>query len=163
MQATTDTPARLVLEQRPVGLSLGLVVITLATLAFAVVLFSRGSDAGVIFLCFAISPPVFAYFFLESRKLTLDRDAASVTLEFRAPRGRRGATHPLPDDAKVVLERPGPTPEARLVPPEGAPGVPLRAVLVGGAGERVALSEAYSKGPEAYRMMQAVNGWLGAE
>ncbi len=161
MKTTTDTPARLVLEQRPVGLGLGLILITLATLAFAIVLFARGNDAGVLFLCFAISPPVFAYFFLETRRIILDREAGRITLEFRAARGTRGTTHPLPDGAKVVIERPGPTPEARLVPPEGAPGVPVRAVLVGGADERIALSEAFSKGPEAYRVMQAVNRWLG--
>ena len=160
MKPTENTPARFTLEHRPVALGLALVIITLATLAFAIVLFARGNDAGVIFLCFALSPPVFAYFFLETRRIMLDRTAGSVALEFRAARGTRGARQALPEGAKVVVQRPGSTPEARLVPAEGAPGVATRAVLIGDNGAEVPLAEGYSKGPEAYQVMQAVNDWL---
>ena len=160
MKTVENTPTRLVLEHRPVALTLGLILTTLVTLAFAIVLFARGNDAGVIFLCFALSPPVFAYFFLETRRLVFDRSAGTVALEFRAPRGRRGTTKPLADGAQVVVQRPGPTPEARLVPEAGAPGIPTRAVLVAATDQEVPLAEGYSKGPEAYQVMQAVNGWL---
>jgi len=160
MKTIEHTPARLTLEHRPVALTLGLILATVATLAYAIVLFARGNDAGVIFLCFALSPPVFAYFFLETRRIRLDRDASTLTLEFRAPRGARGTTHEIGTGAKVVVQRPGPTPQARLVPETGAPGVPTRAVLIAGDGQEVALAEGYSKGPEAYQVMQAVNGWL---
>jgi len=160
MKTIENTSARLVLERRPVGLTLGLILITVATLAFAIVLFGRGNDAGVIFLCFALSPPVFAYFFLETRRITFDRRAGTVALDFRAPRGARGTTRAIGTKAKVVVQRPGPTPEARLVPDAGAPGVPTRAVLLANDAEEVPLAEGYSNGPEAYQVMQAVNGWL---
>lgn len=162
MKTTENTPTRLVLEHRPTALVLGLVLISLATLAFAVVLFTRGNDAGVIFLCFALSPPVFAWFFVETRRITLDRGAGTIELEYRAPRGPRGTTHALPEGARVVVQCPGPTAEDRVVPETGAPGVPTRAVLVAATGEEIPLSEGYSKGPEAYQVMQAVNAWLDA-
>ncbi len=162
MKSIENTPSRLVLEQRPVGLGLVLILIAVATLAFAVVLFARGNDAGVIFLCFALSPPVFAYFFLETRRITFDRDAATLTLAYRAPRSTRGATHDLAAGAKVVVQRPGPTPQDRLVPETGAPGVPTRAVLLADDGTELPLAEGYSKGPEAFRVMQIVNRWLDA-
>ena len=162
MKTVETTPTRLVLEHRPVTLTLGLVLISLATLAFAIVLFTRGNDAGVIFLCFALSPPVFAWFFLETRRIRFDRNAGTVALEFRAPRGTRGTSHALVEGARVVVQRPGPTPQARLVPETGAPGVPTRAVLIAADGQEIPLAEGYSKGPEAYQVMQAVNGWLGA-
>lgn len=162
MKTIERTQARLVLEHRPVALILGLVLTSLATLAFAIVLFRRGNDAGVIFLCFALSPPVFAWFFVETRRITFDRTAGTVALEYRAPRGLRGTTHALPADARVVVQRPGPTAGDRVIPDSGAPGVPTRAVLVGASGEETPLAEGYSKGAEAYRVMQAVNAWLGA-
>lgn len=160
MKTIEHTPTRLVLEHRPVALSLGLILTSLATLVFAVVLFARGNDAGVIFLCFALSPPVFAYFFLETRRITLDRAAGTLALEFRAPRGVRGTTHALVEGARVVVQRPGRTAEDRLVPETGAPGVPTRAVLTADGDQDVPLAEGYSNGPEAYQVMQAVNGWL---
>ena len=148
------------LEHRPVALTIGLILTTLVTLAFAIVLFARGNDAGVIFLCFALSPPVFAYFFLETRRLLFDREATTVALEYRAPRGTRGATHAMPEGARVVVQRPGPTLADRLVPEAGAPGVATRAVLLGADDHEIPLAEAYSKGPEAYQVMLAVNDWL---
>lgn len=163
MKTLENTPARLVLEHRPVALSIGLVLITLVTLVLAVILFLRGNDVGVIFLVFALSPPVFAYFFLETRRITFDRATATVALTFHTPRGQRGHDHPLPVGARVVVQRAGPTPEARLVPEEGAPGVATRAVLAAGEGTEIPLSEAYSKGPEAWQVMQAANAWLSAE
>ena len=163
MKIVENTPSRLVLEHRPVALSAGLILITLATLAYAVVLFARGNDAGVIFLVFALSPPVFAYFFLETRRITFDRAKGTVTLSFRAPRASRGQTEAIPPDAKVVVQRPGPTPEARQVPEEGAPGVPTRAVLIREGGEEVPLGEGYSKGPEAFQVMLVVNAWLAQD
>lgn len=162
MKTIEQTPGRLVLEHRPVALVLWLVLISLATLAFAVVLFARGNDAGVIFLCFALSPPVFAYFFVETRRITFDREAGTVALEYRAPRGKRGATHALTEGARVIVQRPGATTEDRFVPGAGAPGVPTRAVLVGQEGHETPLAEGYSKGPEAYQVMQAVTRWLDA-
>lgn len=163
MKTVERTATRLVLEHRPVALALGLFALSLTTLAFAIVLFARGNDAGVIFLCFALSPPVFAYFFLETRRIIFEREPDAVTLEYRAPRGRRGATHPLAEDARVTVQRAGPTPEARTVPEEGAPGVPTRAVLVTENGKEIPLSESYSKGPEAYQVREAVTAWLSAE
>ncbi|MEZ5769674.1 MAG: hypothetical protein R3D80_19985 [Paracoccaceae bacterium] len=81
-------------------------MISLATLAFAIVLFSRGNDAGVIFLCFALSPPVFAWFFLETRRIVSERDAATVTLEFR-PCGHAGHDlRWLGAGARVEVQRP---------------------------------------------------------
>ena len=162
MKTVENTTTRLVLEQRPTVLAVALVLITLATLAFAIVLFARGNDAGVIFLCFALSPPVFAYFFVETRRITLDRSAQNVTLDFVAPRGTRSKTHALAPAARVIVQRPGPTAEARFVPEEGAPGSPTRAVLTGPDGTEVPLAEGYSKGPEAYQVREAVNAWLDA-
>ncbi|MEZ5721896.1 MAG: hypothetical protein R3D59_09660 [Paracoccaceae bacterium] len=43
MKTVENTPVRLVLEQRPTVLAVALVLTTLATLAFAIVLFARGS------------------------------------------------------------------------------------------------------------------------
>ncbi|MCB1358084.1 MAG: hypothetical protein KDK53_16885 [Maritimibacter sp.] len=160
MKTVENTPTRLGLEHRPTALAVGLVLVTLATLAFAIVLFARGNDAGVIFLCFALSPPVFAWFFVETRRITFDRTAGTVTLDFVAPRGTRSTTHALSPDARVSVERPGPTQEARHVPEEGAPGSPTRAVLTGADGAQVPLAEGYSKGPEAYQLRQVVNAWL---
>lgn len=160
MKPVENTPGRLVLEHRPTALAAGLVLVTLVTLAFAVLLFARGSDAGVIFLCFALSPPVFAYFFLETRRVTLDRVEKTVTLAFTAPRGTRSATHGLPTGARAVVQRPGPTPEARFVPETGAPGSPTRAVLTAPDGTETPLAEGYSKGPEAWQVSQVVNAWL---
>lgn len=159
MKVTTNTPDLLILTHRPLALAAMLAGLTLAAAAFAVVLFTRGSDAGVIFVVFALSPPVFAYFFLETRDITLDRAAGSVTLSHRAARGMRVSTHPLPGAARVVVERPGPTAEARAVAEAGAPGVATRAVLVGGP-QNIPLAEAYSKGPEAFAVKDAVNTWL---
>lgn len=160
MKTVERTASRLVLQHRPVALALGLIIAALATLAFAIVLFTRGNDAGVLFLCFAVSPPVYAWFFLETRRITLDRHAGTVALGFHAPRGTRGTTHPLPDGVRAVVQRPGPTPEARIVPETGAPGVPTRAALVAPDGSETPLAEGYSKGAEAYRVAEAVNGWL---
>lgn len=160
MKTVENTPGRLVLEHRPLALTLGLILTTLVTLAFAVVLFARGNDAGVVFLCFAVSPPVFAYFFLETRRVVFDRSTGTVAVEFRAPRGTRGMTHSMETGARVVVQRPGPTPEARFVSEAGAPGVPTRAVLLSGGDQEVPLAEGYSKGPEAYQVMQAANDWL---
>lgn len=162
MKTVENTPTRLVLEHRPITLTVGLVLISLVTLAFAILLFTRGNDAGVIFVCFALSPPVFAYFFLETRRITLDRGAETVTLDFIAPRGTRSAPHALPAAAHVVVQRPGTTPEARLVSEAGAPGSATRAVLTAPDGAELPLAEGYSKGPEAYQIAQAVNGWLAA-
>ncbi|GGD46476.1 hypothetical protein GCM10011358_32690 [Sinisalibacter lacisalsi] len=164
MTPTTMTADRLVLEARPrreILLS-GLATVGFAALALA--FFARGSDAGVLFLVFAVSGPVYALFFVETRSIMLDRGEGRVVIARRGLRGGTEEVHPLDGVARAEVHRVGAQAGAPAAPLDGdAPGPGLfRAVLVGDDGASVALSHTPVGWDEAAAVARAINRWRAA-
>jgi hypothetical protein len=162
MKPTLDTPDRLVLSDRP---WVGPVIAAIATVVFtalAVILFASGNDVGVVSLIFAVSGPVYLYFFLDAAEIVFDRAAGVVTLSHKAPRGGSQQEYPLAGLLRAAVHRPGPTPEARAVDPDASPrpAGPVRTVLVYEDGTEVALSDGFSKGETAFAEARTINAWL---
>lgn len=162
MLHTNSTHEKLTLTHKPwaeVAIALG------ATLLFSVLaglFFAGGNDAGVIFLVFAVSGPVYLYFFLETREITFDRVKGTVTLATRSPRGASATPHPLAGLARAEVHRATPNPENRAVDAELAapPRGNFRTVLLYEDGTELALSDGYSKGKTAFEETRAINAWL---
>lgn len=162
MLSTHATPDRLTLSHKPVAEAVIAIAVTVVFAVLAAWFFYGGNDAGVLFLIFAVSGPVFLYFFLESREITFDRVAGTVTLASRSPRGTTSATHPLAGLARAEVHRATPSRENRVVDAELAipPRGNFRAVLLYDDGTERPLSEAYAGGKLAFREARAVNIWL---
>ncbi|SMH48871.1 hypothetical protein [Maritimibacter sp. HL-12] len=161
MIPTTNTAELLVLEAKP---RREILLSALATGVFgvlALVFFLRDNDAGVLFLVFAASGPVYAFFFVETRAITLDRHAGRVVIARRGLRGRAEAVHPLDEGARAEVRRAGR--EGAAVPLDEAPGPGLfRAVLVQGDGGIVPLSETPVDWNEAAVVVRAIEAWRTA-
>jgi len=162
MLKTDTTTDRLVLIYRPVE---EIVVAIAATALFAVlaaVLFAIGNDAGVIFLVFAVSGPVYIYFFVETRKITLDRPSGTVTISTRTTRATATASHPLAGIARAEMHRATPQPDERAVDAELAmlPRGSYRTVLLYENGTELPLSDGYTRGKIAVAETRAINAWL---
>lgn len=162
MFTTESTPDRLTLTHKPVGEAVIAIAVTIAFAALTAFFFYLGNEAGIIFLIFAVSGPVYLYFFLETREIVFDRQAATVTLTSRAPRGVTKAEHSLTGLARAEVHRAAPAAENRAVDAELAlpPRGNYRAVLLYEDGTEHPLSEAYSGGRTAFREAQAINRWL---
>ena len=161
MTPTTMTPDRLVLEAKPRREALLAGVATLVFGALALVFFLRESDVGVLFLVFAVSGPVYAFFFVETRSITLDRREGRVVIARRGLRGGAEEVHPLEGVARAEVRRAGGTGAA--VPLDGAPGPGLfRAVLVQGDGVAVPLSDTPVEWGEAVAVVRAIEAWRAA-
>lgn len=161
MIPTTTTPDRLVLEVKPrrEALLAGLATLVFGVLALA--LYLRGSDAGVVFLVFAISGPVYVFFFVETRSIMLDRREGRVVIARRGLRGVVEEVHPLEGMARPEVRRAGGT--AAAVPLDGSQGPGLfRAVLVQDNGETVLLSDTPVAWEEAAAVVRAIEGWRAA-
>lgn len=165
MTETLVTPERLVFTTRPVR---ELVITSILTVLFSVLaglMFRNGNDAGVIFVIFALSGPVYAFFFLETRKIAFERVTASVTVTRRGARGTFAQNLPLAGVVEAAVRGPGPNPEARRIDPSTTPQpkVPTRVVLVYEDGREVPLSDGYAKGPGAIEQARAINDWLALD
>lgn len=163
MLKTKSTPERLTLIRTPIAETAIAIAATIVFGALAAVFFAGGNDAGVIFLVFAISGPVYLYFFVEIREAVFERDAASVTLRSRSLRGAHATAHSLAGLARAEVHRATPARENRSVDAELAapPHGNFRAVLVYEDGSELPLTEGYSSGGGAFAEAQAVNRWLG--
>lgn len=156
------THDRLILTHKPVGEAAIAIASTVIFAVLAALFFYRGNDAGVIMLVFAVSGPVYLYFFLETREITFDRAAGTVTLASRSPRGATSAPHPLAGLARAEVHRVSPSKDARAVdaalaaPPSGN----FRAVLIYEDGSELPLAEGYTGGNRAFEEVRAVNTWL---
>ena len=164
MKQIESTRERLVFEDRPTA---HWVAAALATLVFAVltvVTFRQGHDAGVIFLVFAISGPVYVYFFVETRSIVLDRRAGTATLRRQGLRGTDETTVALTEVARADVHRATSDPAARVVPVDEAPstGTPVRPVLTHADGNATPLVEGYSKDGAAFDMAREINAWFDA-
>jgi len=161
MTPTTATADQLVLEAKPrlEILLAGLVTVVFAALALA--FFARGSGAGVLFLVFAVSGPVYALFFVETRSITLDRRKGRVVIARRGLRGGEEEVHPFDGVARAEVRRASAQAGAPAVPLDGgAPGPGLfRAVLVRDDGSSVPLSQTPVAWDEASAVVRAIEGW----
>lgn len=172
MRIVDQTPDRLVLEIRPVGLMILCVGLFLLffVLGFGMRLFlpavaglmgfpempglsSLPKAPGMNLLGYASAIPLLvAVFLLKTRRLTFDRPAGLVTLASRGVLGRRESTYPLADlqGASLAASR------------SGNSGTTYRAVLhfAGDAGQ-VPVTPYSTSGPGPARTVDAINGWLG--
>jgi hypothetical protein len=156
------TPDRLVLAHRARG---ELAIAVLATIVFAVIgglVFARGNDAGVLFLIFAVSGPVYLYFFYETREAVFDRAGGQVTFTRRTPRGTEQAQRPLAGLARAAVHRATAARDKREIDPDAPPpgAGSFRAVLLWTDGTELPLSDAYSRGLSAIEEARAINAWL---
>lgn len=162
MLQTSATRDRLTLTHKPVAEATIAIASTVVFAALAALFFYGGNDAGVVFLVFAVSGPVYLYFFLEIRTITFDRDAGTVTLASRSPRGSTAAPHPLAGLARAEVHRVSPSKETRAVdavlaaPTSGS----FRAVLIYEDGSELPLAEGYTGGNRAFEQARIVNTWL---
>jgi len=163
MKQTHATAERLVFAYRPMR---ELILAGVATLGFAIVaavMFGQGMDAGVLFAVFAVSGPVYVFFFVESRAIEFDRGAGTVTLRKRGMRGPDERVVPLAEVLRAEVHRATPDPAARVVPAGEAPAsLPVRPVLFCGGDQVVPLTEGYAAAPMAFDMVAAINDWLAA-
>lgn len=156
------TPDRLTLTLTPVIETVIAGVVTLVFAALALWFFVGGMEAGVIFLVFAVSGPVYWFFFVETREVVFDRASDQVMIASRSPRGTTGATHPLAGLARAEVHRAAPARENRVVdadlaiPPRGN----FRAVLLFEDGSEHPLTDGYLGGKAAFEQVRAVNRWL---
>lgn len=162
MVITEITPNRLTLTHKPRAEVAGALAATILFAALAVFVFVRGQDAGVIFVVFAVSGPVFLYFFAETREVAFDRTTGTVTLRHKSPRGTAEASHSLAGLARAEVHRATPSREARAVSIELAapPAGSYRAVLIYEDGSELPLAEGYTSGGRAFDEARAVNAWL---
>lgn len=162
MKPTLTSPERLVFTTRPTFAAAIAGLATIVFTALAVVVFRNGNDAGVIFLIFALSGPVYAWFFLETREVAFEWVTASVTVTRRGARGTTAQVYPLAGLVGAAVRQPGPTVEARAVDPEvrPRPAGPFRPVLVYQDGHEVPLDDGFHRGTAAFDMVRAINTWL---
>lgn len=162
MLQTSVTRDRLTLTHKPVGEATIAIASTVLFAVLSALFFYQGNDAGVIMLVFAVSGPVYIYFFLETREITFDRTAGTVTLASRSPRGATSAPHPLAGLARAEVHRASPLTETRAVDAELAapPSGNFRAVLIYEDGSELPLAEGYTGGRRAFEEARAVNTWL---
>lgn len=162
MLTTDTTPDRLTLTHKPRGETALAIAATVFFAGLAAYFFARGNDAGVIFLVFAVSGPVYFYFFVETRAVVFDRAAGTVTLSHRGARGGSETVHPLAGLARAEVHRAAPTRENRAVDAELAapPSGKFRAVLLYEDGTALPLADGYSSASDAFEEVRTVNRWL---
>lgn len=162
MHKADATRNTLALTRKPVGEIAGAIAATAIFAGLAALLFARGNDAGVILLIFAVSGPVYLYFFVETCTVVFDRAARTVTFRHRGGRGGRTAAHSLAGLARAEVHRAAPARENRAVAAELAapPSGKFRAVLLYEDGTELPLSEDYSSDQSAFTEARAINDWL---
>ncbi|OIP82127.1 MAG: hypothetical protein AUK37_09605 [Rhodobacterales bacterium CG2_30_65_12] len=162
MLKTETTQNTLTFTREPRGETIIAIAATVIFAGLAALFFARGTEAGVIFLVFAVSGPVYLYFFVETEAVAFDRAAGTVTFSHRGPRGRGQTVHPLAGLARAEVHRATPSRENRAVDAElaAAPSGKFRAVLLYEDGSEMALSEGYSASGAAFEEVRAVNRWL---
>lgn len=153
---------RLALTHRPVAETLMAIAATLVFGALAWWFFAQGNDAGVIFLIFAVSGPVYLFFFVQSRAALFDRGAGTVTLTTRSARGHSEAVHALAGLARAEVHRAAPPRAEKVVDADLAtvPRGAYRTVLLFEDGTELALSDGFDGGKAAFEETRAVNRWL---
>lgn len=171
MRVVEQTPARLVLEIRPVGLMILCVGLFLLffVLGFGMRLFlpaiagllgmpDMGLSAlprapGMNLLGYAsVIPLLVAVFLIKTRRLTFDRPSGKVTVASRGLLGRSEAGYPLADlqGASLAASR------------SGTSGTTYRAVMqFAGATGQVPVTPYSTSGPGPARTAEAINQWLG--
>lgn len=172
MRIVEQTPARLVLEIRPVALMAMCVGLFLLffVLGFGLRLFlpaiaglmgmpqtpmlaNLPSVPGMNLLGYAsIIPLLVAVFLIKTRRLTFDRPSAKVTIASRGVLGRGETGYPLVDlqGATLVASR------------SNNSGTTYRAVLqFSGSTGQVPVTPYSTSGPGPSRTVAAINSWLG--
>jgi hypothetical protein len=172
MRVVEQTPDRLVIEIRPVGLMILCVGLFLLffVLGFGMRLFVpmiaelMGLDSfpglsnlphvpGMNALGYAsVIPLLVAVFLIKTRRLTLDRQSGEVRVASRGVLGRAEKTYPLADlkGASLAASR------------SHNSGTTYRAVLNFGA-ERVDVTPYGTSGSGPARTVEAINAWLGPQ
>jgi hypothetical protein len=170
MRVVEQTPDRLVIEIRPVGLmvicvglfllffilgfGMRLVLPTLMALLGRPEmpgLSALPQGVGMNFLGYAsVIPLLVAVFLLKTRRLTFDRGRGQIGIATRGLLGRGEKTWPLADfrGASLAASR------------SGTNGTTYRAVLHFG-GETVQVTPYGTSGSGPARTVEAINGWLG--
>ncbi len=172
MRIVEQTPDRLVLEIRPVGLMLLCVGLFLLffTLGFGMrlvlpslaglmgmpqtpMLTNLPSVPGMNALGYAsVIPLLVAVFLIKTRRLTFDRPSAKVTITSRGVLGRGETGYPLADlqGATLAASR------------SNNSGTTYRAVLqFSGTTGQVPVTPYSTSGPGPSRTVEAINSWLG--
>lgn len=162
MKQVERSDDRLVFEQRPTVQRWFVILLTVVFAVIGIVLFARQNDIGVLFLVFAVSGPVFIYFFVETRSIIFDRPGGTVTLRREGMRGVQDVAHTLEGAVWVEVHRATPDEAARVLAADDTPpdGGVFRPVLAYKDGTSVPLTEDFAKGRAPFELARAINGWL---
>ncbi|WP_374429140.1 hypothetical protein [Tabrizicola sp.] len=159
MQVTQETPARLVLEQRPwvLGAVLGVCIVIL--LALAMVLWRESAWLTLGFGLAALLLAVCLVLFVQRVIVIFDRAAGAMVIRTRSLMGEDEKTLPLTDILRAEVE----TSRSTSTSNDGNLSVSVthRTVLVTGAGP-LPLTQSSSAGASAEVNAAAINRWLAA-
>lgn len=156
MKRTAETPERLVFEDRPMALAIGLGLAALAAFAYGVAgLFGRGDGAGPGFFALMMCLSAFAAF-VRRQTLSLDRATGQAVLRVVSVFGQKASAVPLAEVRAVEVEtRPGKRRRGK------GDAATHRAVLRLAGGGSFALGEVFTSGPGAAELGATVARWLG--
>ncbi|WP_298974758.1 hypothetical protein [uncultured Roseobacter sp.] len=156
MKILIDTPDRLVIESRPILLSLALVAMILVLLYAAFSAYSA-EEIGKAFFILVITIVLMGpslWFAVERVQVVFDRRAQTCSLHKRRMSGDERQTHPLSDVTRAMIQtRKGDHDNADT----------HRIALVLGADrleKRHGLTQSYRSGPQAEKVVQRINAWL---
>ncbi len=160
MKVTTNTPALLIVEDRPVVIAVALIVFTLAFVGFGLFVLAEGEWLGALFLvlgggmgiaCFAIFVRRVQVVF--HRVDAADAAGAYVELRRRTVFGASKVRHPLSEVSHAELEssRSSDGPDTHRV---------VLVISEGQSAGRHPITFAYSSGSGHQRCKEAINDWL---
>lgn len=159
MQVIQETPARLVLEQRPWVLGAVLIVFIVILLALAMVLWSATAWLTLGFGLAALLLAVCFVLFVQRVIVIFDRAAGAMVIRTRSLMGEGEKTLRLTDILRAEVE----TSRSTSTSNDGSRSVSVthRTVLVTSAGP-LPLTESSSSGLSAEVNAAAINRWLAA-
>lgn len=148
MKVTRNTEDRLIVEDRPLLVTIVLGVLFLGTLAGAISAFAAGEFAvGVFFTCFTAFVALFIFVFVRRVQVIFDRLSGTLTFRAQNLMGYKEIVHPLDDLSHAIKEGYDTS----------------RCVLVfdKGMSEGTHPVTTYStSGPRPQRITDAINAWL---
>lgn len=154
MKVAEDTTQRLIIEDRPIALSLFLLLMVLAFGAVGAALLFRGEIWGLMFIVIGSGIP-FGFMFLFVRRVQVVFDRTENRVDFHRKNLLRSRHHDLPlaDIARAELQV-----SKNLKGPDN-----YRAALVVDAGPNAGhhpITIAYTSGNDHARCVEAINTWL---
>jgi hypothetical protein len=158
MKTREDTPDRLVLEDRPLLISLAIAAMIIVTAGVALSDLMSGNWGGAVMMGLGTALCGLAFGVFVRRTLVfLDRSTGLVTLREASLLGLTETQHPLADVTGVTID----TRKGRSRPGKHDPDT-HRPCLTLTDGTRLPLVKVYTSGPGAARAAAQVSAWLAA-